>query len=73
MAYGTKMPAYKVVKKRATTRQIMMNVIPDLQDQAHKPSLSQLKTSIASLTSTIQADQPELPTIAISSLNLGNI
>ncbi|KAJ5926427.1 hypothetical protein N7516_008200 [Penicillium verrucosum] len=67
------MPSYKVVKKRATTRQRMMNAILDLQDQAHKPSLSQLKTSIASLTSTIQADQPELPTIAISSLNLGDV
>ena len=67
------MPPYKVVKKKATTKQRMMNAILDLQDQAHKLSFSQLKASIASLTSIVQGDQSELPTIAISSLNLGDV
>ncbi|KAJ5967220.1 hypothetical protein N7501_003468 [Penicillium viridicatum] len=67
------MPPYKVVKKKATTKQRMMNAILDLQDQAHKHSFSQLKASIASLTSIVQGDQSELPTIAISSLNFGDV
>ncbi|KAJ5801118.1 uncharacterized protein N7518_003186 [Penicillium psychrosexuale] len=67
------MPSYKVVKKKATTKQRMMNVILDLQDQAHKLSFSQLKASIAIFASTIQGDQSELPTVAISSLNRGDV
>lgn len=50
-----------------------MNVILDLQDQAHKLSFSQLKASIAVLASTIQGDQSELPTVAISPLNLSDV
>lgn len=64
------MPPNKVVKRRMTKRRLVNDL---LSIQTHKMSFAQLKASIESLTAMVQGEKYELPTMAISSLNIGDV
>jgi hypothetical protein len=68
-------PPFKAVKKKATKGKLM-DAILDIQNQNHRlspKSFDRLKASIENLTAIVQGDQYELETIAMSSLNIGDV
>ncbi|KAJ5964768.1 uncharacterized protein N7479_004644 [Penicillium vulpinum] len=65
------MPPTKIEKKKATTKKKIVQAILDIK--INKFSFSQLRASVAQLTSMVQNEEYELPTLAISSLNIDDV
>lgn len=64
------MPTHKVVKRKMTKRKLV-NEILSLRSRVH--SFAQWKGSMKNLTAMVQGEEYELPTMAISELDIGDI